>query len=191
MKRTEVVFPSLKHLIINSLFVEFDMYLGGCYPQRKLCCSKNFVFARLPKVRLMFSKAQCCNLFITQKSSRLMILKQLKKNHFTDKVTDTESWCISLEIKTLLCLSKRFHIWKASVGTKLLFEYLSVYYCPQLKIICIDFKLKQTLKEILEVSMISGIIQCQRKRGYYQIVKPFLPLIVKVMYIVLDNGKRY
>ncbi|XP_022761545.1 LOW QUALITY PROTEIN: disease resistance protein At4g27190-like [Durio zibethinus] len=58
-----------------------------------------------------------------------------------------ESCCISLKSLTLQYLPKLVHIWE-DAQTRLLFEYISVYDCPQLKQICKDLELKQTLKEI-------------------------------------------
>ncbi|XVF29547.1 hypothetical protein REPUB_Repub15cG0130700 [Reevesia pubescens] len=140
---TEVVFPCLEHLSVHYSW-SLTCIWEGVVPKGSFAALRTLSFHACPKLTYVF------------KSSMLQFLSNLEELQVDDceaieKIfsaeEDTESCCISLKSLTLNSLPELIHISEGVQG-RLLFEYISVYDCPQLKQICVDSELKQTLKEI-------------------------------------------
>ncbi|XP_022760807.1 disease resistance protein At4g27190-like [Durio zibethinus] len=141
-ERTESVFPCLEYLSIHYSWSLTSIW-KGVVPKGSFSALRALSLYACPKLTYVF------------KSSMLQFISNLEKLLVDDceaieKIISaeevTESCCISLKSLTLQYLPKLVHIWE-DAQTRLLFEYISVYDCPQLKQICKDSELKQTLKE--------------------------------------------
>ncbi|XVF29552.1 hypothetical protein REPUB_Repub15cG0131200 [Reevesia pubescens] len=139
----EIVFPCLEHLSIHYSW-SLTCIWEGVVPKGSFAALRTLSLHACPKLTYVF------------KSSMLQFISNLEKLQVDDceaieKIVsaeeDTESCCISLKSLTLNSLPELIHI-SEGVQSKLLFEYISVCDCPQLKHICVDSELKQTLKEI-------------------------------------------
>ncbi|XVF37589.1 hypothetical protein REPUB_Repub20aG0022500 [Reevesia pubescens] len=142
-KVTETVFPCLEHLSIHYSW-SLACIWEGVIAKGSFAALRTLFLHSCPKLKYVF------------KSSMLQFISNLKELQVDDceaieniisAEEVTESCCISLKSLRLQYLPELVHIWKGA-QTNLLFEYISVYDCPQLQQICIDSKLKQTLKEI-------------------------------------------
>ncbi|XVF29355.1 hypothetical protein REPUB_Repub15cG0113600 [Reevesia pubescens] len=140
---TETVFPCLEDLSIHYSW-SLTCIWEGVVPKGSFAALRNLCLHACPKLTYVL------------KSPMLQFLSNLEELQVDDceaieKIVsiedDTESCCISLKSLTLNSLPELIHI-SEGVQTKLLFEYISVYDCPQLKQICIVSESKQTLKEI-------------------------------------------
>ncbi|XP_022761546.1 disease resistance protein At4g27190-like [Durio zibethinus] len=140
---TESVFPCLEHLSIHYSWSLTSIW-KGVVPNGSFAALRTLSLHACPKLTYVF------------KSSMLQFISNLEELQVDDceameKIISaeevTESCCISLKSLTLQYLPELVHIWE-DAQTRLLFEYISVYDCPQLKQICKDSELKQTLKEI-------------------------------------------
>ncbi|XVF65760.1 hypothetical protein PTKIN_Ptkin09bG0275900 [Pterospermum kingtungense] len=142
---TEPVFPCLEHLSIHYSW-SLTCIWKGVVPEGSFAALTILSLHACPKLTYVF-RTSMLQFIYNLEELQVDDCEAIEKIVSTDEVTNTESCCISLKRLTLLCLPELVNIWEGA-QTKLLFEYLSVYNCPQLKQICIDSELKQTLKEI-------------------------------------------
>ncbi|XVF65766.1 hypothetical protein PTKIN_Ptkin09bG0276500 [Pterospermum kingtungense] len=144
-ERTDVVLPCLEHLSFHYSW-SLTCIWEGVVPKGSFAALKTLALHACPKVTYVF-KSSMLQFVSNLEELQVDDCEAIEKIVSRDEVTDTESYCISLKRLKLHCLPELVHIWEAD-QTKLLFEYFSVYDCPQLKQICLDSKLKRKLKEI-------------------------------------------
>ncbi|XVF65772.1 hypothetical protein PTKIN_Ptkin09bG0277100 [Pterospermum kingtungense] len=143
---TEAVFPCLEHLSIHYSW-SLTYVCEGVVPEGSFAALRILTLHACPKLTYVF-KTSMLQFIYSLEELQVDDCEAIETIVSTDEeVTDTESCCISLKKLTLHSLPALVHIWEGG-EIKLLFEYLTVYDCPQLKQICTDSELKQTLKEI-------------------------------------------
>ncbi|KAB2062457.1 hypothetical protein ES319_A10G153400v1 [Gossypium barbadense] len=140
---TEAVFPCLEHLSIHYCW-RLACIWEGVVPKGSFAALRSLSLCTCPELTYVF-KSSMLLFFSNLEELKVDDCEAIEKIISDDEIS--EARCISLKSLKLHYLPELVHIGEASQA-KVLFEYIEVYDCPQLKQIFEDSELKQTLKKI-------------------------------------------